>query len=148
MPSTLVVIDMQDDFEAANQPDCVVGVTKEILLAKQRRDNIVFVEYIGCSPTHNGLLDLLKNYSNKARIKKSEDDGSREIIKVLKRRNFRSKKLRICGVNADCCVWDTVFGLLKRLKGTQIEVVKDACGWSGYNQDWRTYFKDKNLRLI
>jgi len=144
--SILVVVDMQEFFEAACHPDVIIGVTQEIVLAKQKKFPIILLEYEGCGKSHDGFSSLLRNYPWKARVKKGDDDGSQEIVRAIRRRGFNDRKLRLCGVNADCCVFATVEGLLKRLD-TKIEVVKQACGWE-YDFDWRQYLRHPNLKLV
>ena len=149
MPATLVVVDMQPDFSAANNPSVIVGVTREILEAKRKKSGIIFLEYSDTGRTHEGFSSLIKGYRHKARVTKDDDDGSLEVVKALRRRGFGSRTLRICGVNVDCCVFDTVNGLLHRLEQVQIQVVKDACGseWdTGF--DWRTFTKHRRITLV
>lgn len=147
MPATLVVVDMQQFFEAACNPNVIIGVTEEIIKARQASSDIVLVEYAGCGKSHEGFGQLLKNYRYKARIKKCDDDGSAEIVRTLRRRGFNDRHLRLCGVNADCCVCATVRGLLEKLDDSRIEVVKRACGWTN-SFDWRMYIRHPNLRLV
>ena len=147
MRPTLVVIDMQTTFRASFKPSVVVGVTTEIIKAKEKLLPIVVVEYKNCHPTHKALLDLLKNYPHKARITKSGDDGSSEVIRTLRRRGFNQDYIRVCGVNTDACVWATAEGLLKKLRYAQIEVVKSACA-TEFDFNWRRYFKHRRMILI
>ena len=152
MPITLIVVDMQPSFEAANEPNTIVGVTREILEAKRRKWGIVFLEYKPTDEmgrTHEGFSSLIKGYRHKARVTKDDDDGSLEVVKALRRRGFAQHTLRICGVNTECCVTETVSGLLVRLERVQIEVVKDACDseWSK-NYDWRSFLKHPRITIV
>ena len=147
MSATLVVVDMQEYFDAACDPDVIIGVTKEILTARQKKSPIILLEYEGCGRSHEGFASLLRNYPFRARIRKGDDDGSLEIVRALRRRGFSHRRLRLCGVNADCCVCATAIGLLERLDRAKIEVVKDACGWEG-SFDWRYYVRHPNLKLV
>lgn len=147
MPYTLVVVDMQDEFDAALNPSVVIGVTKEILRAIKTNSPVLFLEYKNCGPTHRGLLDLVKGYPRKARITKAGDDGSLEAIKAVQRKEWPFRHMRVCGVNTDCCVWSTVEGILKRTENTQVEVVKEACG-TCIRFDWRQYIRHPQLRLV
>lgn len=150
MQPTLVVVDMQPCFEASLDVDVIVGVTCEIVKARQRGAPIILVEYRGFDiqdRTHDAFYDLLRNYKRRAIIGKSDDDGSREILQTLKRRQFNSRHLRICGVNSDACVWSTVEGLLEKLDNARIDVVKRACG-SEDPFDWRRFLRHRNLRLV
>lgn len=148
MPATLVVVDMQPGFEAACSFDVLVGVTEQILYAKQQQWPIILLEYEGCGDTHDALVKLLKNYRHKARIKKCDDDGSLEVVRCIQRRKFPYNRLRICGVNADCCVYVTVEGLLCRLESSQIELAKTACGTEHGDVDWRRYLRHSRLNLV
>ena len=151
MPATLVVVDMQTEFDAANWPEVVVGVTREILEAKRKNWPILILEYrpvenIGY--THFALTKLLKGYSLKARIGKDDDDGSLEVIRAVRRRGFYNKKFRVCGVNTDCCVAATVMGLINRTESV-VEVVKDACESEHQPEfDWRHFFKHPRIKLV
>jgi nicotinamidase-related amidase len=144
---TLIVVDMQAFFDTACDPDVIIGVTEEILEARRQKRAVILLEYDGCGRSHEGFANLLKNYPRKARIRKKDDDGSLEVIRTLRRRAFPDTRLRICGVNADCCVCATVWGLLCKLDHSQIEGVKKACGWEN-DFDWREYFRHPNLKLV
>ena len=148
MPSaTLVIVDMQPTFAASKNPNTIIAIANEIILAKQKRHGIMIVEYSGSGQTYSGFDNLLRGYLHKAKIKKNDDDGSNEIIRALNRRNFPQQVLRVCGVNTDCCVHDTVVGLLRKLHKTKVEVIKDACNTES-RFDWRCYYKHPNLRLV
>jgi nicotinamidase-related amidase len=144
--NTLVVIDMQSRFKAANYPNALITVTKEIIHAKQQERPIVFVEYNGFGQTHKELLSLVKDYPLKSIIKKKCDDGSKPLMKALKKHKFYTN-LRVCGVNADLCVAATVKGCLKYEEVGLIEVVKQGCAWIG-NFTWRNYFRHPSLKLV
>lgn len=148
MPATLVVVDMQQSFDAACDPDVVIGVTQEILFAKQKGGAVILVEYHNCGNTHSGFSRLLRNYPYKSRIRKRDDDGSQEVLRAIRRRGFNQQWLRICGVNADCCVYATIQGFLHRLPHAHIDVVKDACGTFDRKFDWRSYIRHPNLVLV
>lgn len=150
MPTpTLVVVDMQSTFKAALNIDVIVGVSREIVETKARNGAIIIVEYAGCDSTHQGILNLLAGYRDKARVIKRDDDGSAEILSVLRRRGFYGGHLRVCGVNTDCCVAATVDGLLSRDLGMRVDVVKSACEWAGKKRfDWRQYKRHPNLALV
>ena len=147
MPATLIVIDMQVSFPAACEPNVVIAVTREIMEAKQRGEPIILVEYKGCGPSHSEFYNILKGYPYKSHICKSDDDGSREILRAIRRRKFDHSELRICGVNFDCCVKHTVEGLLHQSPHSRITVVKSACG-SEWDVDVNEYEKHPNLNMV
>jgi nicotinamidase-related amidase len=149
MPAkTLVIVDMQPIFEASRNPNTVIAVAHEIIVARQNNHPVIFLEYAKSGSTYDGFGSLLKNYPHKSRIKKNDDDGSKEVIRALNRRNFPMQILRICGVNTDCCVHSTITGLLRHLDDVKIEVVKNACNSETKNFNWSYYYKHPNLRLI
>lgn len=137
LKKTLVVVDMQPCFEASNDPNTIIAVTNEIMVAKQNNDAIIMVEYDSSGRSHCGFDAILKDYYYKSKITKKNDDGSKEIIRALKRRKFPARILRVCGVNTDCCVFDTVLGLLNGLKNTKIELVKKACNTDDSSFSWK-----------
>jgi nicotinamidase-related amidase len=150
MPSyTLVVVDMQSTFAAANRPNVVIAVAREMFRAMKDKAPIILLEYQHCDPTHRGFLDILKGHKEKIRLKKPNDDGSAEVVKTLKDKDWPSVKIRVCGVNTDCCVLATVKGLLKKLPKSKVELVKSACGAAASTRfDWRNYHRHKNLSLV
>lgn len=140
---------MQTHFEAASDPNVVASVAKEIIYTRIHCGSIIYLEFLGCGSTFQSLFDLTKGYKHRARVIKDSDDGSDEVIKCLKRRNFFQNNLRICGVNTDCCVYSTVEGLLEKLPYSKIQIIKNACNSYGEDKiDWRGYIKHKNLRLV
>ena len=102
MPATLIVVDMQPSFTAANKPSIIVGVTREILEAKRRNWGIIFLEYKPTDEmgrTHEGFSSLIRGYRHKARVTKNDDDGSLEVVKAIRRREFgkRTKSVTAAG---------------------------------------------------
>lgn len=149
MPYTLVVVDMQPAFHAASKSNVLVNVAREIILAKRSKSAIVFLEYEGSGATTPALMALTEGYALRANATKYQDDGSGQVVKVLNRREFPSRRLKVCGVNSNACVYATVNGLLDKLEKSKIEVVKDACEWTGSGEfEWERYFSHRNLRLV
>jgi len=148
MPSkTLVIVDMQPVFMASRNPETLIAVANEIITAKTNNHAVILVEYNSSGKTYSGFQALLKNYPHKSKITKKGDDGSKEVIRALNRRNFPMQTLRVCGVNTDCCVYSTVYGLLGVLSKTRIEIVKKACNSVTIDLNWND-FKHPNLRLV
>jgi nicotinamidase-related amidase len=148
---TLVVIDMQPSFCSARDPDVVASVAREIIEAKSNHGSIIFLEYNSCFPTLKGLLNLARGYKKKYRLTKDDDDGSLEIFNHVKRHgdSINIQEFRVCGVNTDYCVLETVSGMLNKLPDSKIKLVKDACGTDGCEKfNWRKFIKHKNLKLV
>ncbi len=126
-PYTLVVIDMQPYFTAARGKRILANCQKEIQTARKLNNYILFVEYENCGRTDQRLIDLVNGYHKTLTVVKNDDDGSWELQKALRYLQQHKKPLKVCGVNTDMCVYDTVYGLLKVMPWIKIKVVEDAC---------------------
>lgn len=135
VPSTLVIIDMQPEFEASNSFITINACKREILKSKSKDEPILFVEYADdyewsetycevTSPTHACLTELALGYKKAQFVSKMDSDGSNEVVDVINS-NKLPNTLRICGVNADCCVSDTVVGINSKLD-CKIHLIADA----------------------
>jgi nicotinamidase-related amidase len=135
MSYTLAVIDMQDHFlnrfEEMDQSNQRVfdNCKNEIAKAISDNANILFVEYEEYGPTNPELLGLVNDssYNSFNQIIKIDDNGSREIVKAVKKFGLPKKKIKICGINTEYCVYATVKGLLQAMRESKIEVLTDAC---------------------
>jgi nicotinamidase-related amidase len=126
-PYTLVVIDMQREFEASLQKRVQKHCIKEITEAKSRGYAIILVEYVGYGHTLPKLFKIVDDYHRAFISRKCRDDGSDGVSNLIKSNHLHSN-LRICGVNTDACVLSTVRGLTKKMKRAKIHVVANACG--------------------
>jgi len=124
---SLVIIDMQRGFLAARQPSLKEPILREIALARKYNRQIVVAHFAGYGRTNDYILKALKGYTNKVFVRKTTDDGSDEVVKVLQNNN-----VRICGVQSSVCVFETAYSLKNyyHINNTPINVflVKDACG--------------------
>lgn len=134
---TLVIIDMQPSFSAARDKKTIDGVIEEIKIAKNNSPVLV-LEYVKHSPTDLRIKKELDSISNQVEfITKRNDDGSDDIICACDDLEL-PKNFRVCGVNIDACVWETVYGLM--CCGHWVEVVKNACNTSsGALDPWHLY---------
>ena len=124
---TLVVVDVQPDFYAANGKQFLLNCKREIRQAMKDNAGIVFLEYYGCGPTKIELRKLVDGYERAYFDTKDEDDGSLEVSVLLRKYYLNKKNVRVIGVNTDCCVRSTVEGLTAQLLNANITVVADAC---------------------
>jgi hypothetical protein len=103
--------------------------------------------FIGGIPIVKPLFDATRGF-----VKKRDDDGSRDLVCFFEKMNSLPLYVKVCGVNADCCVHVTVAGLIRLLPSSKIEIIKDACGWSlDYHKDhraWKSYGKHPNLNFV
>lgn len=129
MPYTLCVIDMQDWFLQTVSQKPTDNVAREIRQAIKDDAPIVLVEYRGCGDTTTQLLDVIKHAgaTKVYKVVKARDDGSEEIIECLKKENLPEDHIKVAGVNTDCCVYYTCYGLQRKRPLSTIEVIADAC---------------------
>lgn len=152
---TLVIIDMQKQFYAANKKLIIKACQREIKRAIKNKEPIIFVEYKFHGRTMRELKDLVKDYKHKHTTIKESNSGAYQIHNAIQKHNLH-KNLRICGVNTDACVLDTVEELngfyCRRNLGWQtaykITVVADATNAMFYHQyeDAIKHF-EKKLKL-
>lgn len=132
MSYTLVVIDVQPEFDAALNPNLRMACQKKLRVAKRKRADILFVEYEGAGNTYADLVEVVKDYSRAFWVEKYYDDGSQEVINAINHHSLRYKTLKVCGVNTDACVRDTVRGLSQKLSASKIKILANAC-YSDWN---------------
>jgi nicotinamidase-related amidase len=123
----LCVIDMQPYYEVSQVEWLIDNVLCEIKKAKRQHLPILLVKTIGAGEIDDRIFEEVESYSDSYVVTKKTCDGHQEIIKVLKRNKLGLERLRVCGVETDACVADTVTGLAESLPGLSIEVVKKAC---------------------
>jgi len=156
--AALLIIDMQPYFRASNPKFVLDGCKREIIRAKKNKELILLVEYDSCNideDSHECLRKLLRSYKHTITIKKYSDDGSREILDELMGYGIAvPKKFRVCGVNATCCVSDTIWGLVhvptfKAKIGVVKKAVNDETGWKwGWGQMSRMSFGKVNKSVV
>lgn len=131
----LCLIDLQKEFEESITDDLLTNVEREVRQAIKYNRDILIVLYHGYGPLIREVSLLLKDYPNKFTIWKFNDGGGSEVTAAL---SIRPQHIRVCGVNTDACVLDTVatmsdlFQQHNALKRKRIQVVGDAC-WSCYD---------------
>lgn len=124
---TLVIVDMQATFGAANSKRVRANCKQEIVKAMESGAAIIFVEYIGQGPTIPSLVKLTDDYDRVFITRKSRDDGSQEVRSVIYNNKLPSHRIKVCGVNTDCCVLKTVYGLEDLMNPSKMKVIASAC---------------------
>lgn len=138
MSYSLVIIDMQRGFPAACNERTLKAVIREIRQAK-RNNRIIFVVELSsdicCAGlTHENIRRAYCGYDHVYKVEKFITDGTWALTTPAAEKDgygpsipeiTKCKRLRIVGVNTDCCVQATALGLKK--KGYKVEVVSDAC---------------------
>lgn len=136
MNKILVVVDMQKSFGASNNKATIKEVGRQIKLARQQGWPIIVVEYADNEVTHRPILRAAQGYIDFVLVRKSHDDGSNEIMRILSafpEWQTRADTFRFVGVNTDACVKYTVRGLAERLPDHVMEVWLPGCNanWEG-----------------
>jgi nicotinamidase-related amidase len=119
---------MQDSFlrNIKNEDKLIKKVSYLISDAKASGDFVLFLEFCFYKKTTHSLKKLVKGYDKTFTIKKQKDDGSKSIIRVLKKRNISIDSLRVCGINTEWCVLATANGLLNHSK-MHLEIIASGC---------------------
>lgn len=124
---TLVVVDMQPDFHAANGERVSKNCLREVEEAVNMGAHIIFLEYTYHAPTLPSLMKAVDGYEYHVVKSKGSDDGSAKVQEAVYEKDFMVGRFRVIGVNTDYCVFATTRGLRKRFPNSFVEVVEDAC---------------------
>jgi nicotinamidase-related amidase len=124
---TLVVIDMQSVFRASANKDTLAHCKREIKQAMSKRAAIMYVEYGGYPKTLPQLTKLTEKYSRKFFVTKNSNGGGAEVKASILKHGLPKTRIKVCGVNTDFCVLETVAGLTEKLKSAKIQVLSKAC---------------------
>ena len=144
---TLVIIDMQLPFAGSGKESLRRPILREIELSKRNGWPIVLVEYDYADwlgTTQRYILDALSG-SDYVTCSKKRDDGSNEVHTELVKLT-KSKRVRIVGVNTDCCVKYTALSLHSRF-GYTVQVVADSC-WSAWDQYSENACHQRGLNIM
>lgn len=144
MNYSIVIIDMQKVFlknVLKKDPDIIQKCKRELIKAINDNAHIIFLEYHGYGPTVKELTSILKEfkYRKYSFISKEEDDGGDDLYDYISKHSL-PQTIKVCGVNTDCCVTDTVSGYLYAIKDNKnesedleefnVQVIIDACASS------------------
>lgn len=155
-PYTLVVIDMQPDFEASGYNRVFQQVSLQIRRAKDVGARIIFVEYAGHLHTWPELTKIVERCSKRrvAFVTKTQDGGGEEIDKFMRDMDWPTDApIKVCGVNTSYCVRSTVLDLVN-LGYNDIELLYQACSdpcryryedW--YYDELISEFQDNGVRV-
>jgi len=152
----LVIVDMQGYFSTAKDKATIKNVKSLIREFREKNLPIIVLEYY--YPTENlghtlpCLTKLLDDYYFTRYVRKSDDDGGREVIKCLRDNGWEIKNFTVCGVNLGACVRETVWTLTYTYH-KHIKVVKKACnGFSSrrdaFNRNKDFYTNTPNLAVV
>lgn len=142
-------IDLQRDFSASCKLSVIKAAQEEVMRAIRFNYGIIFLEYglAGFKPTMPEIKSLAKGYSNQITILKKDDDGGHEVLDGATTHKLKLNKVRVCGVNTDMCVHDTVRTLSSLSPKSEIIIRKDGCNSSKSN-DFGKFANYKNVKII
>lgn len=150
MSHMLCVVDMQNEFAATNDITLLWNVIKEVKRAKAKKYPVIALEYVGYGKTNEIIKDYLKGYKKVHYVRKTRDNGAHNVAKVINRKNYKTKNIRIVGINIDACVKETAVGLSKIVD--RVTIIKNACSTRNCNIDnaWDkvNFVARKNMRII
>lgn len=127
---TLVIVDMQPGYTfGCKNPRLMASVLAEVRDAKARGWGIVALEVKPWKfgETDESIMHELGGYKRFIVQRKSDDDGSEEVIKACHENGYSLSNFRVVGVYIDACVVDTAVSLVEKLTEAQVRVVKRAC---------------------
>lgn len=140
----LVIIDMQWNFPSSRDARLQTNIIRQIRLAKKKNYPIICLEYIGDGRTIPKIRKELEDYKNKFFFRKNWDDGSDKILSI---KNKLPSKFRVCGVNTDACVFETVVNLSDELC-CKIEVLSKSCNSLTKNRHYEGLEMLKNIKNV
>lgn len=133
---TLVVVDMQPCWPAANDPTTIKQVKRAVRKARRQNNPIVLfhIPYLsamdeeGYPPVRKDIRRLVRGYKLAKEITKGAfEDGASKFIALSERKGFSLKRVRVCGVNTSGCVYAFVSGMVEELPKCKIKVLTGAC---------------------
>jgi hypothetical protein len=157
IPYTLVIIDVQEGYTAAENENLLANLLKQIIQAKKDEAAILVVTMRNMSGRIiNCIWQSVCDYKYYAEISKYDTDGSAMIVHAFRKYPFLNKnKFKVGGVYSNICVSHSVKGLAERLPDSEIEVLTKCCytDWEDSTtapmKDPFKYVKsEKNVQLI
>jgi len=122
-PYVLCIIDMQP-IGFSNSKLIIENVLQLVREAIVNKAFIVIAQFKGCGETHINIINAIQNYPYKEYVWHNKNDKSKPIQEALK--NIFVREMKVCGVNTEYCVKDTVHGLAKKFH-IPIKVIEKAC---------------------
>ncbi len=124
-PYVLCIIDMQP-IGFGNSTLIIENVLELVREAVIDKAFIVIAQFKRCGETHINIINEIQKYPYKEYVCHNKNDKSKPIQEVLNRSNIYVRQIKVCGVNTEYCVKDTVHGLTKKFH-IPIKVIEKAC---------------------
>lgn len=130
----LIIIDMQTAYHCSH--DAAPGVVKAIKRAWRNKEQIINVT-LGSTMVLPEVMEVLNKIPSVVHISKTHGDGSAELTRLFEEKGWnRFRQFKVCGVNTDACVWNTLNGMTKvrpEAFNKPITVLGKACAPNGVN---------------
>jgi nicotinamidase-related amidase len=124
-PYVLCIIDMQP-VGFSNSTIIIDTVLHLVREAIQNKAFIVVAQFKCSGATHVNIINEMHDYPYKQYVWHNKNDKSKPIKEVLNHLNIFVRQIKVCGVNTEYCVKDTVHGLSKKFH-VPIKVIEKAC---------------------
>ena len=151
---TLIVIDMQEYFQAANDPLTIRATKREIQKSIKKEEHVIVVEYgpslyePNIGPTLSEITECLEGYKNYHKLIKEQDDGSPIIFDYINKHQIYSKSFYFCGVNLCYCVVETIFGMKNYYPRSKFTIVADAVNQTTQKSHERIKYLLKDIEYL
>jgi hypothetical protein len=134
-PYALIIIDMQEQFDASRDKNTIRTIQKMITDAKRDGAFIIIAHYMRCGQTRPEIRKMIQGYPYADSCYSNQDDKSQAIYTKLLRYGIQTDIFKICGVNTEACVMSTIFGLTDLYPNTHILVSFNGCNCECSNHD-------------
>ncbi len=127
--------------------DKVTELVRQYMLLAQP---ILILELEGYEATCGWLKAILADYAKVTYLRSELTDGSSDLIKAMgldSEAASVSIKIEVGGLYSYACVYDTVAGLSRKVKGAEIAVHKSACDHCMEN-DWGAFERLPGVSLV
>jgi nicotinamidase-related amidase len=148
-PYVLCIIDIQPrGFGNAN---FIVGeILKVIQEAIQDKAFIIIAQFYRCGETHEEIRSLLADYAYKEYFWHKKNDKSKPFQEIINKRGIFIREIKVCGINTEYCVKDTVHGLSRKFHSKSIKVIEKACHGTDRTVEtalhkMRTFYRNVNV---
>jgi len=151
---TLVVVDMQPQFRSSQNQTTKKSVNNLLKKAVKDKAAIIFLEFGGYDRTDSELMATVQGYKRAFYRTKHENDGSDEVLETIQKQALPRRKLKVCGVNTNYCVRETVEGLIDKFNdksgiGKVIEVDSKAVNCAFYHESGLDKLREmQNVKVI
>ena len=118
---------MQSAFSwAGRDPNTLSTVLELIRIAKDDKAYIFDIKLNNCGDVFPEIMELIKDYDNVTHLTAYHNSKCSVILDEIRTKNIGTDSIKVCGVNTNACVLETVRDLVKEYKN-DIVVVLDAC---------------------